>query len=287
MLSGLGGGKVSVRTTHTGSEAQVEGSGTSIFDPVLCELVYTWFCPAGGQVVDPFCGGSVRGVVASLLGYRYWGCDLRAEQIAANEAQRGIADVAFPPTWICGDSRVTLPVAPLADFVFTCPPYGDLEVYSADPADLSTLDYDPFLCGYAAVLRAAVARLKVNRFLCLVVGDFRSPQGVYRGFVADTVLICRDLLGLALYNEAVLVTAVGSLPVRVGMQFNSGRKLGKTHQSVLVFVKGDWRLAAVACRGVEDGSAVVTPSNPFPPSSLSGTPFADTPLDVVVPPTPA
>jgi hypothetical protein len=44
-----------------------------------------------------------------------------------------------------------------------------------------------------------------------------------------------------LYNEAVLVTAVGSLPIRIGAQFTSGRKLGKTHQNVLVFYKGDPR----------------------------------------------
>ena len=28
-------------------------TGTSIFDPVLCELAYRWFCPPGGLVLDP------------------------------------------------------------------------------------------------------------------------------------------------------------------------------------------------------------------------------------------
>ena len=41
-------------------------SATSIFDPVLCELAYRWFCPQGGAIIDPFAGGSVRGVVAAL-----------------------------------------------------------------------------------------------------------------------------------------------------------------------------------------------------------------------------
>lgn len=41
-------------------------SATSIFDPVLCELAYRWFCPQGGTIIDPFAGGSVRGVVAAL-----------------------------------------------------------------------------------------------------------------------------------------------------------------------------------------------------------------------------
>ena len=42
-------------------------SATSIFDPVLCELAYRWFCPQGGTIIDPFAGGSVRGVVAAAL----------------------------------------------------------------------------------------------------------------------------------------------------------------------------------------------------------------------------
>ncbi len=40
------------------------GDGTSIFDPVLCELAYRWWCPPGGTVLDPFAGGLVRGLVA-------------------------------------------------------------------------------------------------------------------------------------------------------------------------------------------------------------------------------
>lgn len=49
-------------------EGQVSTSGTSIFDPVLCELAYSWFCPLDGKVLDPFAGGSVRGIVAAYLG---------------------------------------------------------------------------------------------------------------------------------------------------------------------------------------------------------------------------
>jgi hypothetical protein len=64
--------------------------------------------------------------------------------------------------------------------------------------------------------------------------------------VPDTIAAFRDA-GAALYNEAILVTSVGSLPIRVGKQFESGRKLGKTHQNVLVFVKGDPRKATEAC----------------------------------------
>ena len=71
-------------------------SGTSIFDPVLCEIAYRWFCPQGGTVLDPFAGGSVRGIVASRLGRRYVGIELRPEQVEANRAQVAIAAEPLP-----------------------------------------------------------------------------------------------------------------------------------------------------------------------------------------------
>lgn len=219
-----------------------EASGTSIFDPVLCELAYRWFAPSGGVVIDPFAGGSVRGIVASVLGLRYIGIDLSQRQVAANIIQaKRICRKAPAPRWIVGDSHridSLIPREITADLIFSCPPYADLERYSDDTADLSTMDYPAFLVAYRAIIAAACARLTDNRFACFVVGDIRDRAGMYRGFPSDTIAAFRDA-GLHLYNEAILVTAVGSLSIRVGKQFVSGRKMGKTHQNVLVFFKGD------------------------------------------------
>lgn len=214
-------------------------SGTSIFDPVLCELAYRWFCPDGGSVLDPFAGGSVRGIVAAKLGRRYVGIDLSARQIAANEEQAVRLCGDLRPVWKVGDSRrVRELAAGEYDFVFSCPPYADLEVYSDDPADLSTLDYPAFLTAYREIVAGCVAMLKPDRFACFCVGDVRDRKGFYRNFVSDTIPAFEEA-GARLYNEAILVTAAGSLPIRVGRQFGRYRKLGKTHQNVLVFLKGD------------------------------------------------
>lgn len=222
---------------RNGEQETTQTSGTSIFDPVLCELAYRWFCPERGRVLDPFAGGSVRGIVAGCLGRSYVGIDLSEGQIAANRLQA--ERIGVVPEWIVGDSRDCVPlVGGEFDFVFSCPPYADLEVYSDDPRDLSTLAYPAFLAAYREIIAASVARLKENRFACFVVGDVRDPKGFYRNFVADTVAAFQDA-GMRLYNDAVLVTAVGSLPIRVGKQFGSYRKLGKTHQSVVVFYRGD------------------------------------------------
>lgn len=232
-----------------GTRDKTDVQGTSIFDPVVCELAYRWFCPEGGQVLDPFAGGSVRGIVAGALGRKYWGCDLRAEQIAANEQQADDIAPAVRPVWVCGDSRDTMADAPDADLLFTCPPYGDLERYSDNPLDLSAISWTEFVFAYRLILHRAAAKLKANRFACFVVGNFRDTRtGHYRDLVGETVAAMREA-GLGYYNEAVLVTSVGSASMRVTKQFNAGRKLCKTHQNVLVFVKGDWRKAADAIGG--------------------------------------
>jgi hypothetical protein len=210
------------------------------------------FCPPGGLVLDPFAGGSVRGIVASKCGRRYTGIDLSERQCAANRAQaEAICAGAEMPLWVCGDAADLgdLETA-AADFVFSCPPYRDLEVYSDNPADLSTMAPEAFMGAYRKIIAAAIGKLKEDRFACFVGGDYRDKRGFYRNLPGETIEAFATA-GAGLYNEAILVTAAGSLPIRAGKQFSSSRKLGKTHQNVLVFCKGDPRKATEACGPVE------------------------------------
>lgn len=230
------------------------GAGTSIFDPVLCELAYRWFCPEGGLILDPFAGGSVRGIVAAMMERRYLGIDLRPEQVEANRAQGaeliGGRGLPHMPEWRTGDSLSELDeLEPgSADFLFTCPPYYNLEQYSDDPLDLSNAStYTAFAITYTEIIRKAVRALAPDRFAVFVVGDVRDKKtGAYVGLVPDTIRAFEEA-GASYYNEGILVTSVGSLPIRTSRLFGPGRKLGKTHQNVLGFVKGDWRKAAAAC----------------------------------------
>lgn len=216
-------------------------SGTSIFDPFLCELMYKWFCPQNGTIIDPFAGGSVRGIVAAKTGHKYLGLELRPEQVEANIVQRDNIIGKDPKRldWIIGDSNKTLDdVKDKFDMVFSCPPYADLEVYSDDPADLSTMEYDDFVKVYSSIIKKAVSKLKDNRFAVFVVGEVRTKAGEYRNFVGDTIKAFCDA-GCLYYNELILVNSAGTLPLRAGRVFNSTRKIGKMHQNILVFYKGD------------------------------------------------
>lgn len=217
-------------------------TGTSIFDPVLCEVVYSWFAPPGGHILDPFAGESTKGIVAAHLGYGYTGVELRPEQVAANRAQAEAIGVS--PNWINGDSERIgeyLPPDTAYDLIFTSPPYYDLEIYSESDKDGSAFEtYDKFIAWYRRIFAQSVGRLKDNRFVVVKIGEVRDKRGAYYNFVGDNITCFRDL-GLHYYNEIILVTARGSLPIRVGKQFTTSRKIGKTHQNVLVFYKGDPR----------------------------------------------
>jgi DNA modification methylase len=216
--------------------------GTSIFDPVLCELSYKWFNIPNGKILDPFAGGSVRGIVAAKLGYNYLGNDLRAEQIEANiiNAKEVLSDNEIYPVWTCGDSLNIDKIAKdyQADMIYSCPPYSDLEVYSDAKEDISNMSYKDFIDIYRQIIKKSCDKLKDDRFAVFVVGDVRDKKGFYRNFVSNTIEAF-ELSGMQLYNEMVLVNSIGTLAIIVGKQFSCGRKVGKQHQNVLVFYKGN------------------------------------------------
>lgn len=214
--------------------------GASIFDPVLCELMYKWFCVPEGKILDPFAGGSVRGIVAGMLNYEYKGIDLRDEQVTANREQAEALEVKGVE-WITGDSEKVLCEHEFegTDFIFSCPPYAYLEKYSDDPDDLSNMSYEDFLLKYRSIIAKSVRDLKDDSFACFVVGDIRDKKdGTYKNFVSDTIAAFQDA-GMKLYNEMILINSIGSMAIRLKRQFNNGRKCGKIHQNVLVFYKGN------------------------------------------------
>lgn len=223
----------------TGGGSRLSDTGTSIFDPVLTETIIHWFTAEGDAVIDPFAGGSVRGVITCALGRLYTGIDLRNEQIEANKEQGAEIVPGNQPVWVCGDSMNINDLAPGEfDFLLTCPPYGNLEVYSDDPADISNMPDEQFDEVYAEIMRRAAGKLKDNRFAAVVVGNYREKKGYLRDLVGLTVR-AMESAGARYYNDFVIVTPIGSLPIRAGKAFQASRKMGRTHQYCLIFCKGD------------------------------------------------
>lgn len=213
-------------------------SYASIFDPALCEVLYCWFCPDGGSILDPFAGGSVRGVVANYLGYKYTGIDIRKEQVESNKEQASnILDGNNQPLWIVGDSNKELDlINKQYDFVFSCPPYADLEVYSDLEGDISNMNYNDFVISYESIIKKSCDKLKKGGFACFVVGEVRDKKGNYMGFVPDTINAFKKA-GADYYNEGILLNSIASASMRASGNMKN-KKLVKVHQNVLVFKKG-------------------------------------------------
>lgn len=212
-------------------------SYVSIFDPALCEVLYKWFCDENGTILDPFAGGSVRGIVANKLGYKYTGIDIRQEQIDSNREQGlNILEVDNQPNWYCGDSNEVLEgFNKEFDFVFSCPPYADLEVYSDLEGDISNKPYKEFLRLYESIIEKSCKLLKADGLACFVVGEVRDKKGNYIGFVPDTIKAF-EKCGMKFYNEAILLNAIASASMRANGNMKS-KKLVKVHQNILVFKK--------------------------------------------------
>jgi len=227
--------------------------GTSVFDPVIVECAVRWYSAPGGTVLDPFAGGSVRGIVSSLLKRNYLGIDLRAEQVEANKEQTSLGDKDYPPTWLAGDSEKVLDTLgeTEVDLVFSCPPYFDLEVYSDDPDDLSAMDWYDFRSAYYGIISKACERLRDDRFAVWVVGEVRDKNGFIRGLIPETIEAFRQA-GLNYYNNGITLDPQATAALRANRFFSSGRKLVTVHQHFMVFVKGDPKAATNYCKAGEE-----------------------------------
>lgn len=212
--------------------------GVSILDPVMAELVSYWYGIEGGNAFDTFAGDTVFGYVAASYKMKFKGIELRKEQADINN--RRVKAAGLNAKYVCDDGQnVAKHFKPNSqDLYFSCPPYFDLEVYSELDNDASNqASYTEFLQILDNSFAGAYKALKENRFAVIVVGDIRDKKDAYRLFV-DDIRRMWNSYGAILYNEMIYVEPVGTLPQRVG-RFMKNRKVGKCHQNILVFYKGE------------------------------------------------
>ena len=119
---------------------------TSYFNPKLCKMIYSSYCPKNGNIFDPFCS-VVRPYMAKLLDYNYVGCEVRKDECEKIESkldtnslfeQSNVRVLNMDCREFESDQKF--------DLVFTCPPYWNLETYSEQSNDMSTISsYSEFL----------------------------------------------------------------------------------------------------------------------------------------------
>lgn len=244
---------------------------TSVFDAVLCEVMYNWFSKEDDRILDPFAGGSVRGIVASILKRNYTGIDLSEKQIKENIRQVNDIIISngnnsnddikndynsgkYIPNYLIGDSNKVLDTLDdnSYDMCLSCPPYFNLEKYSDSADDLSNKkNFNEFLVIYESIIDKLYHKLKDNTFVVWVIGEVRDKKdGSYYNLVGNTIDIFIKS-GFKYYNELILLNSIVTAAIRANGQFKSTRKVVKVHQNILVFLKGNAKEATKRLGDVE------------------------------------
>lgn len=232
----------------------IKGDTTSVLDPVLSEVLLHWFTEEKHNCFDPFAGDAVFGFCSAFKGRFFEGIELRKEQVDFNQTL--IDELNTGSKYYCDDALNILNYfeKESKDFMFTCPPYADLEVYSDLENDLSNMTYEQFFATIEKVFFDCYNVLKKERFAAVVIGEVRhKTTGCYIGLVPKIIDIM-ERAGFLYYNEMILQTPVGNLMMRAGRYMNQNRKIGKQHQNVLIFYKGNPKNISKHFNKIKDGS---------------------------------
>jgi len=145
-----------------------------VFRPVVAKHLYTTYCKPGGKVWDPCAGWGGRLMGAVTAGVEYLGTDV---EFATVEGNREIAKALGAQA-----SLVHSPAEefdpPEVDFVFTSPPYFDVEHYGVSPSQSFRL-YENFDAWVEGFLRPVIeTALKAAPVLALNVAPIRKRKQV-------------------------------------------------------------------------------------------------------------
>lgn len=222
--------------------SHVIGTGTDVseFNPQVASLILNMFAPREGVCFDPFAGGGTRAIFAAAHGLEYHGTELlpaQAEATLMKILKAGYADGCHIYIQDARDATRQM-ASDSADFIYTCPPYYDMEVYSDQPDDLSRSGgYQEFLASMRRVVAECYRIARPGCYACWVVGLHRDKHGRLLPMNHDFARLHRDV-GWHFMEEVVLYRRSDGSVQRVGNFEKGNRLLIRQHEYCLVFRKG-------------------------------------------------
>lgn len=207
---------------------------TSIFNPHLAQMILSAYCPTESRIYDAFGGGGTRGFIASSMGHRYTGVEIRHDEVNRIIEKQHDLNQFFDIK--CCDSRFFDIEEGVYDFSYSCPPYYNLEVYSDIDGDMSNVStYDEFLSMLKDSLAITYKGLKEGAMCVWVVGNLRRRDGSLIHFSGDTVKL-GESVGFRLHDELIFWGA-SDIAVQRSGQFVANRKSVRVHEYIIIFKK--------------------------------------------------
>ena len=211
----------------------VNNGKCSVFNPQLAQMILAAYAPMNGKIYDPFGGGGTRGYIATKMGYDYTGVEIREEEYNRVLAQMKEWNLNFK--FILADSIRYRPNESF-DFIYTCPPYYDLEVYSDMEEDLSNApSYMEYLNMLQKVLKNCYDVLKKDSFAVFVVGNFRNKKGELEHLNGYLITKAKEV-GFKLWDELIWMGASNVALTRCG-KFEKNRKSVRMHEYIIILKK--------------------------------------------------
>lgn len=214
----------------------VGGKNYSEFNPTVAENILNFWSEKGDIIFDPF-AGRTRALISALKDRKYIGFEVSKD--VYNKTCKAIYPLCgetIPRLYNKDSFNLDTVSLPEVDFIFSCPPYWNLETYESCKGQLSDINnYPSFLKRYKEILKKSVRLLKKDKYCALVVGDFRK-RGIFYNFHIDTINIMKEL-GLKLHDLVIIQSATFDIASRRFGGIKKHKMTAKVHEYLLVFKK--------------------------------------------------
>jgi DNA modification methylase len=210
----------------------------STFSPVMAKNIINFWSEKNDIILDPF-SGRTRAIMANALERNYIGYEV-SKDVTDYMTDRLSKIKLTTNIKILNKDCATLGEelkGSVVDLIFTCPPYWNLEKYQSCPGQLSDYtNYKHFLMALHERLTEALKTLKSQKYMCVVVGDFRYNKQ-YIPFHNDLIQTMKANENIDLHDVVVLQ----NIPFNTAaFYFGSKKKhkyTAKAHEYLIVWKK--------------------------------------------------
>jgi len=223
-----------LNNTRSDRRNGVNNGKVSVFNPNLCQMILSAYCCNNSIIYDPFAGGGTRAVISSMMGHKYYGVEIRDEEVKRINKRKKELNLDFIVKK--GDAVDKNFENINFNFSLTCPPYYDLEQYSDLENDLSNQKtYEDFLNLLLKSMKRVYEALEEESLSVWVVGNFRNKFGALEHLNGDIIKLSKEV-GFVLLDEIIFEGASKVALTRCS-KFEKNRKSVRMHEYIIILKK--------------------------------------------------